>query len=379
MALFVYGTLMHAPLFEALAGPAAGPSERLMARLDGHRVERVAEARFPLIRQTGEGVVTGHLWLGLGSEVRARLDAYELAFGYDLRRIEVQSDRGLHEAEAYFPPAGLPTSGEVWSIEDWHAGEGAEMVLAAEEIAAHDPPLSPEEIARQWPMITARAAARARAVATPAPAGLRHAAGPGDYGWRRLRPPAGGFFKLDAMEMEHRRFDGTRATGLLREVLVGVDAALVLPYDAARDRVLLVEQFRTGPARRGDRNPWTLEPVAGIVDGDEAPEAAARRETFEEAGIAALELERMFACYPSPGSTTDHFHCFLGLCDLPDDHPGFGGLASEAEDLRLHILPRPAALGLIERGEVTAGPLIAMLFWLERWRNREGRGTAGLA
>ncbi len=383
MGLFLYGTLMHAPLFEALAGGPVAGARRLEARLAGHRVERVADARYPLIRQAEGGEATestwatGHLWIDLDPAVRARLDAYELAFGYALCRIEVQSAQGPLVAEAYFPPEGLQGSGELWSLDDWLAGEGDEMVLAAEEIAAHDPPLSPAEIARQWPMITARAAARARAARTPVPAQRRHAATPGDYDWRRLRPPSGGFFKLDAMEMAHRRFDGSRATGLTREVLVGVDAALVLPYDAARDRVLLVEQFRTGPARRGDRNPWTLEPVAGIVDGDESPEEAARREAFEEAGIAAMALEAMFAFYPSPGSSSDHFQCFLGLCDLPDDHPAFGGLEAESEDLRLHILPRADALGLIEKGEVTAGPLIAMLYWLDR--RRGGQGAFGLA
>jgi len=107
-----------------------------------------------------------------------------------------------------------------------------------------------------------------------------------------------------------------------------------------------------------------------MVDAGETPEQAALRETAEEAGLTLHHLERMFAFYASPGSSTDYFTCYLGLADLPDDHSTSGGLADEAEDLRLHVIPFAQALDLIDSGEVTAGPLIAMLLWLSRHRDR---------
>jgi hypothetical protein len=76
----------------------------------------------------------------------------------------------------------------------------------------------------------------------------------------------------------------------------------------------------------------------------------------------------MFAGYASPGNATDHFYAFLALCDLPDEHPRAGGLASEQEDLKLHVLPFDVAIGLVETGEANAMPLISMLLWLDRWR-----------
>jgi 8-oxo-dGTP pyrophosphatase MutT (NUDIX family) len=132
--------------------------------------------------------------------------------------------------------------------------------------------------------------------------------------------------------------------------------------------VLLVEQFRTGPARRGDPQPWVLEPVAGLVDAGETPEQAGRREGQEEAGLEFRELVPMFAGYASPGNATDFFYAFLGLCDLPDDHATSGGLEAEQEDLRLHVLPFEEAIRLLESGEANAMPLISMLLWLDRWR-----------
>jgi nudix-type nucleoside diphosphatase (YffH/AdpP family) len=236
----------------------------------------------------------------------------------------------------------------------------------AAEIAALEPPPVGESLQEQGPMIDHRAAASLRAKG--APTTRRRRSQPSDFELRRVGAPAGRFFRFERLEADVRRFDGERAEGLNREVLVGADAALVLPYDEARDRVLLVEQFRTGPARRGDPQPWILEPVAGLVDAGETPEEAARREAQEEASLQLDRLERMFEGYASPGNATDHFFAFLALCDLPDDHATSGGLEAEQEDLRLHLLSFEEAMGLVESGEANAMPLISMLLWLDRWR-----------
>lgn len=370
MRLFLYGTLRHAALFDAVAGPGASIARGAWA--EGFAVERVAGSVLPMIRAVEGARVEGVLREGVSAAQRARLDRYELAFGYRLEEITVGTAEGPVAALVYMPPGGQVSSGEAWSLEVWEREAAEANLLAVAELEAHDPPLEGAELVRQWPMIAARAEARLRARRTDAVAARRYSPGPGDWEVREAAPLAGGFFKLSAMEVAHRRFDGGRATGLRREVLVGVDAALVLPYDPVRDRVLLVEQFRAGVARRGDRNPWTLEPVAGIVDAGESPEAAARREAVEEAGVALREVRRMFAFYPSPGSSTDFFHCYLGLCDLPDGHADHGGLAEEAEDLRLHVMARAEAMALAESGEVTAGPLLAMLFWLDRFAGQGG-------
>jgi ADP-ribose pyrophosphatase len=378
MDLFLYGTLRHRPLFDVLAGPAPMPAPQVQpATLAGHAVDRVADSTLPMLLVRPGGSVEGLLWSGLSAAQRTRLDLYEVAFGYVLRPVTVTlADGTPAQAEAYFPPEGQQSDGTAWDLTAWEASSAATALLAATEIDGHSPPLSCPELYRQYPMMLVRAEAQVRAGQTPAPATLRHPAAPREFTVTRRAPLTGDFFKLAQISVDHRTFDGGTSGPLKREVLMGCDAALVLPYDAGRDRVLLVEQFRTGPAARHDPNPWSLEPVAGIVDPGETPAEAALRETGEEAGLSLTGLTHMFSIYASPGSSTDHFHCYLGQADLPSRDTGFGGLEVEAEDLRLHILPFDDALALIDTGEVTAGPLVAMLLWLARHRTRHGAGVA---
>lgn len=355
-------------MLELLSGGTGGADGR-EAVLPGHRVLRSVEGDLPILVPDPAARAAGVVW-SLPTEARERLDAYELPFGYVRRAVTVEVGSEPVEAQAYYPPESLEASGEDWSFEGWLRHSLPLPMRRAAEIAAHDPPLDAEAQQRQSPMIEHRAAASLRA--RPAPTTRRTHASPQDFALRRVRPPVGTFFQFEGLEADHRRFDGERATCLPREVFVGADAALVLPYDRGRDRLLLVEQFRPGPARRGDPQPWILEPVAGLVDAGETPEEAARREAKEEAHLDLKELVPMFAGYSSPGNATDHFYAYLALCDLPDDHAASGGLEAEHEDLKLHLLPFDEAMALVESGEANAMPLISMLLWLDRWR--AGRG-----
>jgi ADP-ribose pyrophosphatase YjhB (NUDIX family) len=287
--LFVYGTMLHRPLLERLVGDLDG-AEAVDAVLPGYRVVRDEKDHMPVLATDAEGSARGTLWTGLPEEARALLDVYELTRSYRPVPVVVWAEGEAREAWAYAPPPWMPPSGEDWDLEAWLRVDGEMDFLRAEEIAGRPP--SGAEMLTQAPMIAHRAAAAVRA-REGAPTVLRRRAGPGDTTWRKLEPPAGRFFRFERLEVAHLRFDGARNEGLGREVMVGVDAALVLPYDRARDRVLLVEQVRTGPLRRGDGQPWILEPVAGLVDAHETPEEGARREAREE---AALDLQTSCPC-----------------------------------------------------------------------------------
>lgn len=366
MDLFVYGTLRAAGLMQAVAGgPVAAPEA---ARLADHAVLPLAGNVVPVIAPKAGAVAEGVIWRGLSADQMNRLDAYEGAFGYRLEPVTVATDVGPAVAYCYFPPADVVAGSGDWSLADWEKGHLAPAILAASELFAHDPLPDHASLRRMWPMIEARAWARHRA--TAGPASRRHAPADGDYQTLKAAPPFGQFFRFQQSEVQHRRFDGGQSGVLHREGFVGVDAAIVLPYDPVRDKVLLVEQARLGPSLRHDPNPWMLEPIAGIVDARETPEAAAHREGAEEAGLTFSRLEMASSFYVSPGASSDYFYCFVGQCDLPQDAPYLGGLDDEAEDLRLHPMALHDALDLAESGELCTGPALFLLYWLLRHRDR---------
>ncbi len=246
---------------------------------------------------------------------------------------------------------------------------------AAPEIMGYYGRVDAQALDARRQMILSRAEARRAAVRDAAPADLRSDGRAGQVETLSMETPHEGFFLTRSYHLRHPQFDGTSSADLTREVFVATDAAIVLPYDPVRDRLLLVEQFRMGPFGRGDPRPWVLEPVAGRVDAGERPEETARRECLEEADLALDRLEHVSSHYCSPGCSTEVFHCYVGLCALPETGHSHGGLDTEHEDLRRHVISFDRAMRLMQSGEVNIGPLFALLLWLERERPRL-RGAA---
>ena len=377
MTIFIYGTLRYQPLFTLVSGAPWGRAE--VAILGDMAVLKSRNGPWPAIVPQQGGHVGGLLLHDLTAEQLARLDAYERPFGYLRETVTVRlSDGTAVEATCYLPPRTEDGSGAPWDLQDWIRDAAPAALLAASEVdwaarGAADPEAD-GAFRNGWGMVRARAATRLRAQQEERPATIRHAPAAGDFALQPAGPLAGDFFRFAPLSVSHRRFDGGFHRNLPREVMVGGDATIVLPYDPVRDRVLLVEQFRLGPARRGDPNPWMLEPVAGLIDADEDPETCARREAEEEAGLTLTALEYVFRLYSSPGNATDSFYCYLALADLPDDHLRHGGLASESEDLRLHLVDFDDAMAMVDSGEIVAGPAVVMLLWLQGQRARADRG-----
>jgi ADP-ribose pyrophosphatase len=69
--------------------------------------------------------------------------------------------------------------------------------------------------------------------------------------------------------------------------------------------VVLLKQYR--PALGA----YHLEVPSGVVEGGEAPEAAAARELEEEAGLKAARLDLLFEGVVSPGYSTEYSYVFL--------------------------------------------------------------------
>jgi len=171
-----------------------------------------------------------------------------------------------------------------------------------------------------------------------------------------------GYFRVDRYRLRHRRFDGGWTGEMTREVFERGHAAAVLPYDPARDVVVLIEQFRIGALAAG-LEPWLIETVAGIVEPGETAEDVVRREAREEAGCEILALERIGAVMPSPGGCSEVLDLFCGRV-AADGLGGLHGVDDEHEDIRAFALPLSEALDRLARGEILNANAVMTLQWL---------------
>ncbi|MDP7149913.1 MAG: NUDIX domain-containing protein [Paracoccaceae bacterium] len=374
MNLFFYGTLRDQALLDIVLGKPGGDLRISPAQLDGHGVFWAKGQSFPMIAQS-DGCLDGLLVENLTDTHIARLNFYEGGFAYDLRDMTVASMGKNVACQVYWPSDSALIAGEEWLLSDWQDKWGDLSRIAANEAMGYFPSWTATELAQRFPMIRARAQTRIQAKKYAPPVDQRAERSLQDVTIENAARAHAGFFAYDILQLRHRKFDGTISDRLTREVFVGTDAAIVLPYDPVTDQLLLVEQWRTGPTGRHDPNPWCLEPVAGLVDPGETPESCAMREAVEEAEVTLTRLEKVAQGYSSPGASTEYFFLYVGLCDLSDKVESHAGLASENEDIRTHILGFERAMELLETGEINVIPTILTLTWLARHRLRL-RGAA---
>jgi nudix-type nucleoside diphosphatase (YffH/AdpP family) len=361
--LFFYGTLRHLPLLSIVLGRSVADLDLQPAELPGFLVSGVAEGPFPMI-ETKEGeTACGLVVRGLSQADIARLDYYEGGFAYDLVLAPLSDGT---DAEVYVPQPGLWTPAGPWQLADWERDWGALSCHAADEVMGLMGQRDREEVAEIFGRIRARAQARVNAASTA----HREGTSQGRIDLIERKRIHSAFYALDTLRLQFQKFDGQMSEPVDRMVFVGSDAAILLPYDPGRDRVLLIEQVRMGPLARGDESCWMLEPVAGNVDPGETPETTAMREAREEAGLEIERLEKITEVYASPGNATEFFYVYLGIADLPDDVTGIGGVDSEHEDIRSHLLSFDRALELCDTDQLDNAPLVLALNWLARHRDR---------
>ncbi|MFT4651820.1 MAG: ADP-ribose pyrophosphatase [Porticoccaceae bacterium] len=173
-----------------------------------------------------------------------------------------------------------------------------------------------------------------------------------------------GFFRVAALKISHRLFNGGWSPPMTRELFQRGEAVGVLLYDPKHQLVGLVEQFRVG-AINDENGPWQYEVVAGMIEPGETPVSVAHRELLEEAGLAVDKLVPICNYLVSAGGTDEKMHLFCGLIDLKGKQ-GIFGLESENEDILLHVWPYNETLQAQTEGLLNSAAVTISLLWLQQ-------------
>jgi len=153
-----------------------------------------------------------------------------------------------------------------------------------------------------------------------------------------------------------------------RDVLRASKVAAVLPIDLERGKVVLIHQFRL-PAHLATGRGEMVEIVAGRIDGDETPLAAAARECAEEIGVTPQRVFELYSVLPTPGFTDEYVTFFLGFVDS-SRVPDRGGLVGETEDTRPFVVSIDEAIAALDGRAVYNGLMVSALQWLALHRDR---------
>jgi nudix-type nucleoside diphosphatase (YffH/AdpP family) len=176
------------------------------------------------------------------------------------------------------------------------------------------------------------------------------------------------FFRIDEVFLRFEKFDGRMSEVVRRLVLDRGDAVAALVFNTTTQRLLLVNQFRIPTVEKGPG--WMTEVVAGLVDGDEAPESAIRREILEEIGFSVAKLEPITTCYATPGGSNERFFLFYAEVDETGKVEPGGGVPAENEDLAVVEYDLATALREVATGGIVDAKTILALYWLENGRLR---------
>ena len=171
-----------------------------------------------------------------------------------------------------------------------------------------------------------------------------------------------GFFRVEKYCLKHTLFGGGWSAEITRELFMRGSCVAVLLYDPHADKVVLIEQFRTGAILNPDKA-WLVEIVAGAIEEGETAEEVAYRESLEEAGCEIQQLMVINEFYTTPGGSSEWITLFCGKVDSTQVG-GIHGLDHEYEDILVRAVDFDEAYLMLENGEIDSAIPIIAIQWL---------------
>ncbi len=170
--------------------------------------------------------------------------------------------------------------------------------------------------------------------------------------WEVLSSKMEGDYRIFNLRIDHCVSPRTKSSHDFY-VLESADWVNVIPL-TARNEVVLVRQYRHGIRR------LALEIPGGIVEKEDSPEQAARRELMEETGYRDSAMVSLGLCHPNPAFLNNRCHMFLAK----DVYPAGEQDQDEKEDIEVLLRPLNEIPRLIRTGEITHSLVIAAFYRL---------------
>src|SRR3954452_16562611 len=164
--------------------------------------------------------------------------------------------------------------------------------------------------------------------------------------------------KLTNVTFEQRRRSGDWQQRK-REIYDNGNSAVILPYDAQRQTVLLTRQLRL-PMYLQDGLESSIEACAGKLDGEKA-ETRIIKEMEEELGYRIAKVERLFSLYVSPAAVAEKIEFLTCNYSAADKVSEGGGLADEGEDIEVIETTLARAAAMIASGEIIDAKTVILI------------------
>ena len=172
------------------------------------------------------------------------------------------------------------------------------------------------------------------------------------------------FFKVEEAFLQFELFNGKMSATVRRFSLERGNSVAVLALNLYTEKLSLIRQFRYPTYKNG--HGWIIETIAGMINSDETPEEAARREVQEETGLSIAALEHISTFYPSPGGSSELIHLYYSeVSGVSTMNNKSGGIVNEGEDIYSLEISLDDALGKIRSGEILDAKTIIGIYWLE--------------
>lgn len=156
--------------------------------------------------------------------------------------------------------------------------------------------------------------------------------------------------RVETVELQNKKYSK-------REIVDHQKGVGIIAYDGD-EKLWMVSQYRIAVDK------VMLEIPAGLVDANEAPIEAAKRELQEEIGFFPEQIDFLFTMHSSPGFTNDKLLFFVAK-DLVESKLDL----DEDENLEANSYPIDELYNMVENGEITDAKTIIAIQYAMMNRN----------